>query len=119
MSNVLYVLLGVAAGTLAGMFGIGGGLVIVPTLVYLFGFTQHQAQGTSMAFLVAPVGLLGALAYYQKGLVDLRAAIFIILGFFLATLLGAKLAISLPDPVLKRYFGIFLLLVSIKMIVGK
>ncbi len=116
---LMYVLVGLVAGTLGGMFGIGGGIVIIPALVYLFGFTQHEAQGTSMAFLVLPVGLLGAWKYFQNNNINFFAVGFIAFGFFVASLYGATLASKIPDIDLKRYFGIFLLLVSIKMIIGK
>ena len=119
MDYPLYLLIGLVAGTLGGLFGIGGGIVIIPALTYLLNFSQHKAQGTSIMFLVLPVGLLGALKYFNDKNVDFRAVAFIAIGFFVAALFGAKMASRIPDLDLKRYFGIFLLLVSIKMILGK
>lgn len=119
MDILLYLLIGLVAGTLGGLFGIGGGIVIIPALTYLLHFSQHKAQGTSIMFLVLPVGLLGAWKYFQDENVDFRAVAFIAIGFFVASLFGATLASRIPDVDLKRYFGIFLLLVSIKMIMGK
>lgn len=111
-----FVLLGLCAGTLAGLLGIGGATVMIPGLVYLFGFGQHQAQGTTLMAMVPPIGLLAALTYYKKGYVDLGTALFLCLGFFFGALIGAKAAVSLPAGFLRRAFGVFLLLVSLHMI---
>ena len=86
----LYLLLGLGAGILSGVIGIGGGVVIVPALVFLFGLSQHQAQGMTLALLVPPIGLLAAWTYYSKGYVDLTIAAFVCLGFFLGGFIGAK-----------------------------
>lgn len=116
---VLYVALGLFIGYLSGLIGIGGGVVLVPILVYLFKYTQHQAQGTTLALMVPPIGLLAAWTYYKNGYVDLRVAGLLCIGFILGGLLGAKTAIALPDVLLKRIFGAALLLVSLKMLLGK
>jgi uncharacterized membrane protein YfcA len=115
----LYVMLGVLAGAFSGLIGIGGGVIIVPALVFLFGMTQHQAQGTTLALLVPPIGILAAWAYYKQGYVDIRIAAFIALGFFLGSLLGAKIATSMSNDVLQKVFGFALLLISLKMILLK
>jgi uncharacterized membrane protein YfcA len=112
----LYTLLGLVAGTFSGLIGIGGGTIIVPALVFLFGLSQHQAQGTTLALLVPPIGFLAALTYYKQGYVDLRIAALICLGFFFGGLLGAKFATKLSNIVLERVFGVALLLISLKMI---
>lgn len=119
MNIFLYILLGVIAGILSGLIGIGGGIIIVPALVLLFGLSQHTAQGTTLALMVPPIGLLAALAYYKQGFVDLKIAAFVCLGFFIGGLLGAKLAIGIPGVALKKIFGVVLLAVSVKMILGK
>ena len=119
MNTVLYVILGVVAGIFGGMFGIGGGTILIPALVYLFGLTQHQAQGTTLAIMVPPIGLLAALRYYYSGNVKLGMAGFICLGFFVGGLIGANFVQNLSDPLLKRLFGVFLLFVSINMILAK
>lgn len=113
---ILYLLLGLFAGIISGLIGIGGGIIIVPALVYLFGLTQHQAQGTTLALLVPPIGLLAAWTYYKHGYVNLTIAGFVCLGFFVGGLLGAKIAVGLSNVILRRIFGIALLLVSLYMI---
>jgi uncharacterized membrane protein YfcA len=120
MINVLlYLLLGLVAGIFSGLIGIGGGVIIVPALVFFFGLSQHQAQGTTLALMVPPIGLLAAWTYYQQGYVDLKIAIFICMGFFIGGLLGAKFATGLPNAVLEKVFGIALLLIALKMIFFK
>jgi len=119
MNIFLYILLGVVAGILSGLIGIGGGIIIVPALVLLFGLSQHSAQGTTLALMVPPIGLLAALAYYKQGFVDLKIAAFVCIGFFIGGLIGAKFAIGIPEAALKKMFGVVLLLVSAKMILGK
>ncbi len=119
MNIFLYILLGVVAGIFSGLIGIGGGIIIVPALVLLFGLSQHTAQGTTLALMVPPIGLLAALAYYKQGFVDLKVAAFVCLGFFIGGLFGAKFAIGIPETILKKIFGIVLLAVSIRMILFK
>jgi len=120
MTNIfLYLLLGLAAGTLSGLIGIGGATVIIPALVLLFGMTQYTAQGTTLAMMVPPIGVLAAWMYYQKGYVDLKIAGFMCIGFLIGGLLGAKFAIGIPEHILKKMFGIFLLIVSLRMIFFK
>ena len=94
MNIFLYILLGVVAGIFSGLIGIGGGIIIVPALVLLFGLSQHSAQGTTLALMVPPIGLLAAWTYYKQGLVDLKIAAFVCIGFFIGGLLGAKFAIE-------------------------
>ncbi|MFA5090225.1 MAG: sulfite exporter TauE/SafE family protein [Candidatus Omnitrophota bacterium] len=119
MGPWLYVIIGLSAGILGGMFGIGGGAILVPALVYLCGLTQHQAQGTTLAAMVPPIGLLAALRYYYSGNVKLGAAGFICLGFIAGGLVGAHLVQNVPGPILKKLFGVFLLVVSMQMILAK
>ncbi len=120
MTNIiLYVVLGLVAGIFSGMLGIGGGIIIVPTLLFLFGMTQHQAQGTTLALMVPPIGLLAAWMYWKQGCVNVKMAAFICLGFFFGGLLGARLVAHVPDVLLKRCFGVLMLAMSIKMIWSK
>lgn len=119
MNIFLYILLGLVAGIFSGLIGIGGAIIIIPVLVLLFGLSQHTAQGTTLALMVPPIGLLAALAYYKQGFVDLKIAAFICVGFFIGGLLGAKFALGIPETILKKIFGVVLLAVSLKMILGK
>ena len=119
MIYLAYILLGLIAGIFGGMFGIGGGTILIPAMVYLFKFSQHQAQGTSLAALVLPIGLLAAWRYYRSGNVNVGVAGFICIGFFIGGLLGADLVQNISDSLLKRLFGVFLLFVSLQMILSK
>ncbi|MCM8801012.1 MAG: sulfite exporter TauE/SafE family protein [Candidatus Omnitrophica bacterium] len=119
MTQILYVILGLVAGIFSGVFGIGGGTILIPALVFLFGLTQHQAQGTTLAIMVPPIGLLAALRYYYSGNVRLDMAVFICLGFLFGGLLGAHLIQNITEPVLKRLFGIYLAFIAIRMIFTK
>jgi hypothetical protein len=119
MNIVLFLLLGLLAGVFSGLIGIGGAIIIIPSLVLLFGLSQHTAQGTTLALMVPPIGLLAAWVYYRQGFVDLKIAALICLGFFIGGLLGAKFAIVIPDQLLRKLFGVVLLLTSLKMIFGK
>jgi uncharacterized protein len=120
MANTLaLVLLGLIAGYLSGLIGIGGGVIIVPVLVFLFGLSMHQAQGTTLALLVPPIGLLAAWTYYKQGYVDLRIAALICAGFILGGLFGANTATNLSNVTLQRIFGVALLLIGAKMVLVK
>lgn len=114
-----FVLLGLVAGAFSGLIGVGGGVIIVPALVFVFGLSQHLAQGTTLALLIPPIGLLAAWTYYQEGYVDIHIAGLICLGFLLGGLLGAKLANHLSNVALERVFGVAMLLISLKMIFAK
>jgi uncharacterized membrane protein YfcA len=116
---ILYVVLGFIAGVFSGLIGIGGGVIIVPALVFLFGLSQHQAQGTTLALLVPPIGILAAWTYYTRGYVDVHIAALICVGFFIGGLVGAQVATSLADRTLERVFGVALLLIALKMIFAK
>ena len=120
MPQVLgFLLLGLIAGVLSGLIGIGGGVFIVPCLVFIFGLSQQQAQGTTLALLVPPIGILAAWEYYSKGYVDIRIAGLICLGFVFGGLLGAKVAVGLSSQALRRVFGFAIIGIGLKMIFGK
>ena len=116
LSILLFLALGLTVGTISGLIGIGGGVLVTPALVFLLGFSQHQAQGTTLAMLVPPIGILGAWTYYQKGFVNIQAAGFICLGFVLGGLVGAKFAVIIPAVLLKRVFGVAMLGVAVRML---
>lgn len=120
MATILILLcIGLMAGILSGMVGIGGGVVIVPALMYFAHVSQQQAQGTSLVVLLLPVGILAVYNYYNKGLVDVRSALIIASTFVIGGFIGSKIAIAIDQNLLKRVFGIFMLLISLKMILGK
>ena len=120
MSEILpYIILGLLAGILSGVVGIGGGIVIVPALVFIFGMSQVEAQGTTLALLIPPIGILAAWSYYTRGFVNIKVALLIIAGFLVGGLIGGKIAVGLPNAVLQKIFGTVLLLVAIKMLLGK
>ncbi len=108
--------LGLISGAFSGLVGVGGGVIMIPALVYAFGFSQQMAQGTTLAVLIPPVGILAAITYYQKGFIDIKTAALIALGFAIGALFGARLAVNLPTQVLQKIFAVFLLLVSCKML---
>ena len=120
MINILlYILLGLAAGALSGLIGIGGGVIIVPALILLFGLSQHEAQGTTLALLIPPIGILAVWTYYKQGNVNLEIAGFMCVGFFVGSLLGARLATNLSNVALQKVFGVALLLIALKMLLTK
>jgi uncharacterized membrane protein YfcA len=118
MTWVLVALIGLVAGVVSGLFGIGGAIVIVPALVLLLKLPQHVANGTSLAALLLPVGLLGALEYYRRGQVNVAYAAIIAAGLFVGALAGAQMAGTLPDATLRRAFGALLLVVAGKLLIG-
>jgi len=119
MNILLYLLLGLISGIFGGLLGIGGAIVIIPCLVLLFGLSQHMAQGTTLALMVPPIGLLAAWTYYKAGFVDLKVAGLICLGFFIGGFVGARYATQIPDDILRKIFGVMLLIASLKMIFFK
>jgi hypothetical protein len=118
--DIVYLLLtGLLAGTLSGFLGIGGGIVIIPALVYVLGFSQKQAQGTSLTMLLPPIGILAFLNYYKAGFVDLRAAGLMIITFLAGSYLSSKYVVVLPEYVIKKVFGVFLLVYAAKLLFEK
>jgi uncharacterized protein len=116
MKSILLIILGLAAGSFSGLVGVGGGIVLIPALVFGFGMSQQMAQGTTLAVLIPPVGILAAWAYYQKGFVDIKVAALICLGFLFGGYIGSKLAVGLSSDMLQKIFGCFLLIVASKML---
>ena len=120
MTDILmYLLLGIVAGTFSGLIGIGGGVIVIPVLVFSFGLSQHQAQGTTLVLFVPPIGLLAAWTYYTHGYVNLKIAAFVCMGFFVGGLLGARIATGLSNIVLQKIFGAALLLIALRMLFFK
>lgn len=114
-----YAALGLTAGMVSGLLGIGGAVIIVPVLTLLFGYSQHQAQGTSLATLLLPIGILAFWRYYQAGHVVIPAAAVMAGAFLIGGLVGAQLAVGMPAVWLKRLFGLLLLAVAARMMLGK
>ena len=110
------VVLGAITGLFSGFFGVGGGVFLVPSLVFFYGMKQHMAQGTSLAVLLLPIGLPGVIAYYREGHVDFRIAAYVVLGFLLGITVGSSLVSQISGPILKKCFGVFMLGVSLQMI---
>lgn len=117
MLTLMFVLLGIVAGAVAGVFGIGGGLLLVPALVYIFHFTQKTAQGTTLALMIPPIGFFAAYSYYKAGQVNVKAAIFIIVGFLIGSYFGAHFATMIPDKKLSRAFAILIIIAGIRMLI--
>jgi uncharacterized membrane protein YfcA len=115
--DVLLIVIGLVAGALSGLVGFGGGIVIVPALVLLLGFSQKHAQGTTLAMLSMPVGLLAAGAYFKAGFVEIKASLLLALGFVFGALLGAHYAIKLPEHVVVRIFGGLMLAIAAKLLI--
>lgn len=116
MINLAYIAIGLIVGVFSGALGIGGGLIVIPLLVYGFGLNQHQAQGTSLAMMIPPITLLAALRYHNSGNVKVGMAVLLAIGFAVGGLIGADIIQRLPDLVLRRAFGAIMFFVSIKML---
>lgn len=115
-SYVILFLSGILGGSLSGLLGIGGAIVIVPILTFVLGFNQKLAQGTSLFVLIFPLTLLPALNYYKSGNVSIKSSIFIILGFLISSYIVSKYAVSLNPLMLKKFFGVFLVCVGLLML---
>jgi uncharacterized membrane protein YfcA len=113
---LILALVGIAAGTLAGLVGVGGGVIIIPALVYFLGFTQKEAQGTSLGILLLPVGILAVINYYKQGFIDIKVVLIISLAFIVGGFFGSKLALSISQDTLRKVFGTLLLILAIKML---
>jgi hypothetical protein len=111
-----FVLLGLVVGILSGILGLGGGIFLVPALIFLFHFSPYQAQGTSLAVLIPPIGLFAALEYYRKGYIEFPIVGLICLGFVFGAYAGAFFVDRIPVPLMRRIFGFFLVFVAFQMI---
>jgi len=113
---ILILLIGLTAGVLSGLVGVGGGLIIVPALIFFLGFSQHQAQGTSLGLLLLPVGILAVINYYNKGNVDVKVVAIMSVAFIAGGWLGSKLALRLPEDTVKKIFAVFLFYSAFKLL---
>jgi len=113
---LIIILIGIAAGTLSGLVGVGGGIIIVPALVYFIGFSQKAAQGTSLGVLLLPVGILGVLQYYKQGHIDIKVVCYLSVGFILGGYIGSKVAVTITQENAKKIFAMLMIVIAIKML---
>ena len=113
---IILILIGVASGVLGGMVGVGGGIIIVPALVYFLGFSQHTAQGTSLGLIMLPVGIFGVMQYYKQGHVDFKVVGILAVGFLTGSYFGSKIALSLSQESIKKLFAVLMIIIAVKML---
>lgn len=116
---VILILIGLVAGFFGGLVGLGGGIIMIPALVYFLHMSQHEAQGTSLAVMLPPIGIMAVYNYYKAGAVNLKfamiiAALFVIGGYF-----GSMIAVKIETSLLKKLFGAFIIIMGLKMLIGK
>ena len=116
---IILIVVGLAAGLLGGTLGVGGGVIVIPALVLFLGFSQHSAQGTAMAFMLPPVTLLATINYWKNGYVDWKVALILSAMFFIGAYFGSMLSVNLSERILKKIFGVFLILIALRMIFSK
>jgi uncharacterized membrane protein YfcA len=113
---IILVMIGLAAGVLSGLVGVGGGIIVVPALVFFLGFSQHQAQGTSLGLLLLPVGILAVFSYYNQGHIDIKVVAIMAVAFVLGGWIGSKMAVAISELAVKRIFAIILFYSAFKML---
>ena len=113
---LIIIVIGIAAGILSGLVGVGGGIIIVPALVYFIGFSQKAAQGTSLGVLLLPVGILGVLQYYKQGHIDIKVVGYLSIGFIVGGYFGSKIALTLSQESAKKIFAILMIVIAFKML---
>jgi uncharacterized membrane protein YfcA len=116
---MILIAIGIVAGAMAGMLGIGGAIIMIPALVYFMGISQQMAQGTSLAVMLPPIGILAAYNYYKAGHVDIKFALILAVTFLIGSYFGSRFALTLPQATLRKVFGVLLLLVAAKMLLSK
>lgn len=116
---LILILVGLLSGILAGVFGIGGAILVIPALVFILGLSQHEAQGTSLAFMLPPVGILATWNYWKDGYVNWKFALVLSVTFVVGAYLGSHVSVNISDKLLRRIFGTLLLVVAFKMIFTK
>ena len=116
---IILIIIGLLAGVLSGLVGVGGGILMIPLLIIFLGLTQHQAQGTALFAMLPPIGILAAINYYKEGFVKWEYAFVIAITFVVGGYLGSKLSLSLPPQTVRKVFGVIMLLGAIKLISSK
>ncbi len=113
----ILLLIGLAAGIFGGMVGLGGGVIMIPAMIYLLGLTQIEAQGTSLAVMLPPVGILAVMNYYKSGQLNLKYALIIAIAFTIGGFFGSKIALNIPVSTVKKIFGFALIAIALRMII--
>ena len=113
---LILIVIGLMAGVFGGIFGIGGAIIMIPAMVYFLGVDQHTAQGTSLAVMLPPIGLFAAYNYYKAGQVNIWYAVIIAVSFMIGGYVGSKIALNLPEHIMKKVFGIFLIIMALRLI---
>jgi len=116
---LILIAIGLVAGFLSGMLGIGGAIIMVPALVFIIGFSQHMAQGTSLAVMLPPIGIIAAMNYWKAGNVNLKFALILAAAFLAGSYFGSKYALTIPQAALKKVFAVLLILIAVKMLWSK
>ena len=116
---IILILIGLVAGVFSGLIGIGGAIIIIPALVFILGMDQYTAQGTSLAVMLPPIGLLAALSYYKEGALNFKYALIIAGAFLIGGFIGSKFALSIPEALLRKIFAVILLAIALKMFFSK
>jgi len=116
---ILLAIIGLMAGVFSGTFGVGGAIIVIPALIFFLGLSQHQAQGTSLAFMIPPVTLMATINYWKNGYVNWKFALILAVMFFIGTYFGSMISIILPEKILRKMFGGLMLLIALKLIFSK
>ena len=116
---LILIMIGLMAGVFGGIFGVGGAIIMIPAMVYFLGVDQHTAQGTSLAVMLPPIGLFAAYNYYKAGQVNVWYAMIIAVSFMIGGYFGSKIALNLPENIMKKIFGIFLIIIALRLIFTK
>lgn len=116
---LILLIIGLAAGVLSGVAGVGGGVIVIPALIFALGMTQFEAQGTSLAMMVPPIGIMAAYNYYQDGYINWKYALVLAIFFVIGSYFGSKFVLSIPQATVKKGFAIFIILIGVKMLFGK
>jgi len=118
-SFIILLIIGLAAGILSGVAGVGGGVIVIPALIFALGMTQFEAQGTSLAMMIPPIGFMGAYNYYQAGHINWKYALVLASFFVVGSYFGSKMVLHVPEAMVKKGFAVFIILIGLKMLFGK
>ncbi len=119
LSFLILLAIGLAAGILSGIAGVGGGVIVIPALVFAMGMSQFEAQGTSLAMMIPPIGIMAAYNYYQDGYINWKYALVLAIFFVIGGYIGSKFILNIPQNLVRKGFAIFIIMVGIKMLIGK